>query len=86
MSLLSQWWTFSSGLATVWVVILLKYYYSSVFRHSEVGYTSPVASDYCAVSAEHFLCILDKPSETSNIVRKEFTEEFKIELLTKHNR
>ena len=45
-----------------------------------------LASDYCAVSADHFLCILDKPSETSNIVRKEFTEEFKIELLTKHNR
>jgi hypothetical protein len=30
------------------------------------------------VSVEHFLCILDKPSETCNIVRRELIEELKI--------
>ena len=55
-------------------------------RHPEVGYPTPVASDYCEVSADHTLCRLAKPSETCNIVKRELTDEFKTEILTRHNR
>jgi hypothetical protein len=60
--------------------------YSSVCRLPEVGYPTPVSSDYCAVSPDHTLCMLAKPSETYNIVRRELTEEFKTEILSRHNR
>eukprot|EP00092_Neocalanus_flemingeri_P039028 GFUD01042487.1.p1 GENE.GFUD01042487.1~~GFUD01042487.1.p1 ORF type:complete len:3096 (+),score=601.77 GFUD01042487.1:67-9354(+) len=79
-------WTTTNTLD--WYVSVPSFYPEPVelqCRDPEAGLTTTLKSAYCKVDAEHTLCILDKPSETCNIIKNGLPTAFKTQLLTSHN-